>query len=86
MAKSKGLQIIQNEQVDLEKIHPSLRYLYGNGMPMRTYKTEAGATVRYFGSLLPETDEEQAQRVDAAFEVADRIRTSAAGRRAAFAT
>ena len=86
MAKTKGLQIIKNERIDLEAIHPSLRHLYSNGTPIRTYKTEAGATVRFFGSMLPETDNEQKRRLQAAVDVEDRIIASFAGRGGQYAT
>ena len=65
--------IIENTRVDLSAIHPSLRHLYGDGMPVRTYRTEGGTTVRIFGSCLPETQAERERREAEAWRVARNI-------------
>lgn len=64
---------LENKAVDLERIHPSLRGLYGNGVPVKVYRTESGATVRIFGACLPETEEEREERLRRAWETADGI-------------
>lgn len=74
MVQNERPTIIPNERVDLEKIHPSLRHLYGDGMPIRTYKAANGATVRYFGTCLADTEEENERRLANAFRVAEMIR------------
>lgn len=81
MAKGDGLTRVPNARVDIEKIHPSLRHLYGNGLPVRTYITEQGTTVRYFGTMLADTEEENTRRLGNAFYTAERIRDEIAAQK-----
>lgn len=73
-----GTVELPNERVDLSQIHPSLHYLYGDGMPLKTYRTEGGAIVRIWGSALPKTPEENRRNIDRAFAVANEIADRAA--------
>lgn len=81
MLQSEKPTIIPSERVSLEKIHPSLRHLYGDGMPIRTYKAPNGATVRFFGTCLADTEEENARRLENAYQVAELIREDIVRRR-----
>ncbi len=69
---------LPNERIDLSQIHPSLHYLYGDGMPLKTYCTEGGAIVRILPGALPKTREENRRNIDRAFAVANAIADRAA--------
>ena len=71
---------IPNEPVDLSQIHPSLHKYYGDGMPLKTYRTTDGATVRIWGACLPKTPEENHRNIQRAWQVADQICERAAVR------
>lgn len=71
---------IPSEPVDLSLIHPSLRHYYGDGMPLKTYRAENGATVRIWGACLPKTQEENHINIQRAWQVADQILERAAAR------
>lgn len=75
-----GAVEIPNEPVDLSQIHPSLHKYYGDGMPLKTYRTSNGAIVRIFGACLPKTKEENRRNIQRAWEVANRILDRAAVR------
>ena len=77
-----GLEIIENERVDVSKFHPSVQALYGDGMPIRTYRTERGTIVRFFGTALPKTEEENQRRLREAWRVQDIIWENIARREA----
>lgn len=75
-----GAVEIPNVPVDLSQIHPSLHKYYGNGMPLKTYRTSNGATVRIWGACLPKTPEENRRNIARAFAVANEIAERAAVR------
>ena len=75
-----GAVEIPNEPVDLSQIHPSLHKYYGDGMPLKTYRTTDGATVRIWGACLPKTKEENHRNIQRAWQVADQICERAAVR------
>lgn len=75
-----GAVEIPNEPVDLSQIHPSLHHYYGDGMPLKTYRTTDGAIVRIWGACLPKTKEENHQNIQRAWQVADQICERAAVR------
>lgn len=74
------LEIIQGEPVDVSKVPANLRDDYGDGIPICTYKTASGATVRIFGTALPKTKQENERRIAAAWAMADRIAENIARR------
>lgn len=73
-----GTVEIPNERIDLSQIHPSLLKYYGDGMPLKTYRTESGTTVRIWGADLPKTPEENRRNIDRAFAMANAIADRAA--------
>ncbi len=73
-----GTVELLNERVDLSQIHPSLHKYYGDGIPLKTYRTEGGAIVRIWGANLPKTPEENRRNIDRAFAVANAIADRAA--------
>ncbi len=75
-----GAVEIPNEPVDLSRIHPSLHKYYGDGMPLKTYRTAGGAIVRIWGACLPKTKEENRRNIQRTWEVANRILDRAAVR------
>lgn len=75
-----GAVEIPNEPIDLSQIHPSLHHLYGNGVPLKTYRTAAGSIVRIWGAYLPRTEEENRRNLARAWEVANGILDRAAVR------
>lgn len=64
---------IPSKPVDLSQIHPSLHKYYGDGMPLKTYRTSTGAIVRIWGACLPKTPEENHRNIQRAWQVADQI-------------
>lgn len=78
-----GTVELPNERVDLSQIHPSLHKYYGDGMPLKTYRTEGGAIVRILPGALPKTPEENRRNIEHAFAVANAIADRAAIRYAA---
>ncbi len=64
---------LPNERMDLNGICEKLRPLYGDGMPVMTVKTPCGSIVRFFGTFLPTTEEEQRRRLLQAYAIADEI-------------
>lgn len=73
------LERITCTKADLTDIHESLRAMYGDGMPLRTYNAN-GVRVRVFGADLPSTPEENRKRLRAAYAIADGIAARAAER------
>lgn len=71
---------IPNEPVDLSQIHPSLHAMYGDGMPLKTYRCANGTIVRIWGGKLPKTPEENRRNYARAWDVANRILDRAAVR------
>ena len=64
---------LPNERLDLSGICEKLRPLYGDGVPVMTVKTPCGSVVRFFGTFLPRTEEENRQRLLKAYAIADEI-------------
>lgn len=68
-----GVEYLPNEPLDMSTFHPSVRELLGDGMPIATMRAPNGAKVIFVGSALPKTPEENARRIQHAFDVANRI-------------
>lgn len=73
---------VESVRTDLSKIAPSLRYLYGDGMPVKTYIAANGVRVEVFASQLPKTDEERQKRLNRMNETAHQIIRKIAAREA----
>lgn len=69
----RGIEILPNDPLDMSAFHPSVRETLGDGMPIATMRAPNGVKVIIMGSGLPKTKEENARRIQHAFDVANRI-------------